>query len=106
MEVKLEDFEVRIIIYANEKTLEKILYELERKYEENEIEYFIERPLSKREIEVMKFVILGYNNTEISKKLGITKNTVKAHMSKIMEKLAVTDRVQAAVKATKQNLLQ
>ena len=106
MEVKLEDFEARIIIYANEKTLEKILYELGRKYKENEIEYFIERPLSKREIEVMKFVILGYNNTEISKKLGITKNTVKAHMSKIMEKLAVTDRVQAAVKATKQNLLQ
>ena len=54
----------------------------------------------------MAMVTATFPNTEISKKLGITKNTVKAHMSKIMEKLAVTDRVQAAVKATKQNLLQ
>ena len=106
MDVKLEDFEARIIIYANEYTLEKILYELSRKYAENEIEYYIERPLSKREIEVMKLVIAGKSNSEIAKELYITKNTVKAHMSNIMEKLAVTDRVQAAVKATKQNLLQ
>lgn len=105
MDINLENFEARIIIYANDYLVEKILYELGRKYSEDEIEYYIERPLSKREIEVMKLVIMGKSNAEISKKLNITRNTVKAHMSKIMEKLNVTDRVQAAVKATRQNLL-
>ena len=105
MDFLIEDFEARIIIYANEYTLEKILFELGRKYGENELEYYIERPLSRREIEVLKLVINGKSNAEIAKTLYITQNTVKAHMSKIMEKLAVTDRVQAAVKATRQNLI-
>lgn len=105
MDLNIEDFEARIIIYANEYTLEKILFELGRKYDENELEYYIERPLSRREIEVLKLVINGKSNSEIAKMLYITPNTVKAHMTKIMEKLAVTDRVQAAVKATRQNLI-
>lgn len=105
MEYEIQDFEARIIIYASELTLQKILFELGRKYNDNEIEYYIERPLTVREIEVLRLVINGKSNTQIAKILCITPNTVKAHMSKIMEKLAVTDRVQAAVKATRQNLI-
>lgn len=105
MDLTTEEFEARIIIYANEYTLEKILFELGRKFSENDLEYYIERPLSRREIDVLKLVINGKSNAEIAQTLYITQNTVKAHMKKIMEKLAVTDRVQAAVKATRQNLL-
>lgn len=100
-----KNFEAKIIVYANEPILKELLEILEKKYNKKEINYYVEKPLSKREIEVMKLVISGNSNSQIAKKLNITINTVKAHMSRIMDKLAVTDRVQAAVKVTGQNLL-
>lgn len=61
--------------------------------------------LTKREIEVLAFVSEGYNNTEIAKKLHLSINTVKAHVSNIMQKLEVDDRTQAAIKAISNNII-
>jgi len=61
--------------------------------------------LTKREIEVLAFVSEGYNNTEIAKKLHLSVNTVKAHVSNIMQKLEVDDRTQAAIKAISNNII-
>jgi len=61
--------------------------------------------LTKRELEVLAFVTEGYNNTEISKKLHLSVNTVKAHISNIMQKLEVDDRTQAAIKAISNNII-
>ena len=54
--------------------------------------------LTPREIEVMELLIAGYHNPEISEKLVISNHTTKAHISSIIKKLNVSNRVQATVK--------
>lgn len=56
--------------------------------------------LTTREKEVLRFMTDGMSNTEIAKEMIISHNTVKAHIGNIFEKLAVNDRVRAAVIAT------
>jgi len=57
--------------------------------------------LTPREKEVFALIPLGLSNAEIGKKLGITGGTAKIHVEKILSKLGLSDRTQAAVKATK-----
>jgi DNA-binding NarL/FixJ family response regulator len=61
--------------------------------------------LTKREGEVLKQLALGLTNKEIALGLGISYETVKEHVQHILQKLAVTDRTQAAVWAVRRNLL-
>lgn len=56
-------------------------------------------PLSPREMEILEYVTHGLINKEIAKKLGISQQTVKNHMTSILKKLNVKDRTQAAVTA-------
>ena len=60
--------------------------------------------LTSREKEVLVLLTQGLSNTEIAEKLIISAHTAKAHVCNILTKLSVTDRVQAAVKATKYDL--
>ena len=60
--------------------------------------------LTSREKEVLVLLTQGLSNTEIAEKLIISSHTAKAHVCNILTKLSVTDRVQAAVKATKYDL--
>ena len=57
------------------------------------------QPLSSREMEILKCITRGQSNKEIAKLLGISRQTVKNHMTSILRKLAVNDRTQAAVYA-------
>ncbi|MGE5263755.1 MAG: response regulator [Acidobacteriota bacterium] len=57
------------------------------------------QPLSSREMEILKCITRGQSNKEIAKMLGISRQTVKNHMTSILRKLAVNDRTQAAVYA-------
>ncbi len=57
--------------------------------------------LTDREKEVLKYVCEGLNNGEISKILDVSVNTVKVHVSSIIQKLGVEDRTQVVVKAFK-----
>lgn len=57
--------------------------------------------LTERELEVLRLIILGYSNSQISKTLKITSHTVKAHVQAILYKLNVKNRIQAAVIASK-----
>lgn len=59
--------------------------------------------LTPREIEVMNMLIKGYHNPEISKELCISEHTTKAHISSILEKLNVSNRVQAIIKYLKED---
>ncbi|MBP7212421.1 response regulator transcription factor [bacterium] len=61
--------------------------------------------LTDREMEVLKLVVGGKNNVEIAKVLIISVHTAKAHVCSILQKLHVPDRVQAAVKAVRENLV-
>jgi len=51
--------------------------------------------LSPRELEVLDCLLMGYTNRDIAEALFITEQTVKNHMTSVMRKLAVSDRVAA-----------
>ncbi len=57
------------------------------------------QPLSAREMQILQCITSGQSNKEIAKALGISRQTVKNHMTSILRKLAVNDRTQAAVYA-------
>lgn len=61
--------------------------------------------LSAREHEVLALLVEGLSNQEVGNRLHISTETVKTHMRRIMEKLGVSDRTQAAVKAVKEGLI-
>lgn len=61
--------------------------------------------LSNRELEVLKLLVEGKSNPEIAETLYISLSTAKAHVRSIMHKLAVDDRVQAAVVALRSGLV-
>lgn len=58
-------------------------------------------PLSAREIEVLDCVAQGMSNKEIADELYVTEQTVKNHMTSVLRKLDVNDRVQAVLFAVK-----
>lgn len=58
-------------------------------------------PLSVREIEVLDCVAQGLSNKEIAEELFITEQTVKNHMTSVLRKLDVNDRVQAVLRAVR-----
>jgi DNA-binding NarL/FixJ family response regulator len=56
-------------------------------------------PLSPREMEILQLIARGYSNKEVAHELGISRQTVKNHMTSILRKLSVNDRTQAALYA-------
>ncbi|MHB8160141.1 MAG: diguanylate cyclase [Thermoleophilia bacterium] len=60
--------------------------------------------LSEREVEVLKLVAEGKSNSQISKDLFITVNTVRFHLANIYQKLSVSNRTEAANYYLRQNL--
>jgi len=64
----------------------------------------LKNSLTQRELEVLKLLTDGKTNSQIAKEIIISTNTAKAHVGSIFNKLAVSDRVQAAVKAVRANL--
>lgn len=61
--------------------------------------------LTDREKDVLRLITEGKSNVEIAKDLIISVHTAKAHVCSILQKLCVNDRVQAAVKAVRKNLV-
>jgi two-component system, NarL family, response regulator LiaR len=62
--------------------------------------------LTERELQVLQQIVEGKTNKEIAKELSITIHTVKVHVCNVIQKLAVDDRTQAAVKALREGLIQ
>ena len=70
----------------------------------NQLEYDV--GLSKREKEVLTLLAQkGTSNREIAEALHITENTVKAHLSSILEKMHVHNRQQAAILAREHGII-
>ncbi|MEN9518477.1 MAG: hypothetical protein RLZZ381_1065 [Cyanobacteriota bacterium] len=62
--------------------------------------------LSTRELEILQLMVEGRSNPEIAKRLYLSLSTIKTHVRNIMNKLAVNDRVQAAVVALRSGLVE
>jgi DNA-binding NarL/FixJ family response regulator len=61
--------------------------------------------LTGREIEVVGLLAQGHTNREIAQKLVLSSGTVKVHVQRIIRKLRVSDRTQAAVRAIELGLV-
>ena len=61
--------------------------------------------LTDRETTILKYVAEGFLNKEIADQLGISENTVKIHLRNILEKLHLKNRIQAAVYAVRQGIV-
>jgi NarL family two-component system response regulator LiaR len=61
--------------------------------------------LSDRELEVLRLIADGANNSSIAEQLIISEKTVKSHVSNILSKLHLADRTQAAVLAWREGIV-
>ncbi len=61
--------------------------------------------LTPREREVLGLVARGKNNTQIARELFISVNTVTRHMTHIFSKIGASNRVEAAVYATRKRIV-
>ena len=65
----------------------------------------IRSELSDREIEVLKLIANGNDNAQIARELHISPKTVKNHISNILMKLQIENRIQAAVYAVRSGIV-
>ena len=68
-------------------------------------QHFPVRPLSPRELEVLRQVAEGCSNKEIGENLNISERTVKNHLASIMDKLDAKDRTHSVILALRQGWL-
>ncbi|SKB13863.1 Two component transcriptional regulator, LuxR family [Planktothrix sp. PCC 11201] len=67
-------------------------------------ERMVNPQLSERELDVIRLIVAGKSNAEISGILHIRESTVKFHVNNILCKLGVNDRTQAAITALKRGI--
>jgi DNA-binding NarL/FixJ family response regulator len=82
------------------------------------VERFVRRPppdkvrlerfeeLTDRELEVLQLVTRGMSNAEIGERLYLSEATIKTHLTRILSKLGVRDRVQAVVLAYESGIVE
>lgn len=91
-------------VWFDSKVANIIINEI-TKIKENSFDINENYNLTDREKEVLKYMCDGLNNSDISKILDMSINTVKVHVSSIIQKLGVEDRTQVVVKMFNSNLL-
>ncbi len=62
-------------------------------------------PLTSSELEVLRHLAEGETNRRIAEEMRLSLSTVKRHLERIISKLEVSDRTQAAVKAVERGLI-
>jgi DNA-binding NarL/FixJ family response regulator len=83
----------------------KVLQRVRASTTQPAIESTIRAELSDREIEVLKLIANGKDNAMIAAELHISPKTVKNHISNILMKLQIDNRIQAAVYAVRSGIV-
>ena len=82
----------------------KVLQRLRASSPDHEAAETLLARLSDRELQVLKLIANGKDNAEIARELFISAKTVKNHISNILLKLSIENRIQAAVYAVRSGL--
>ncbi len=82
----------------------KVLQRVRATTEDIEMADSIRAELSDRELEVLKLIANGKDNAQIAAELVISPKTVKNHISNILMKLQIQNRIQAAVYAVRSGI--
>jgi DNA-binding NarL/FixJ family response regulator len=83
----------------------KVLQRLRAQSSSEDAAATIRAELSDREIEVLKLIANGKDNAQIARELFISPKTVKNHISNILMKLQIDNRIQAAVYAVRSGIV-
>jgi two-component system response regulator DegU len=86
------------------KLAEQVLLQFQELSRRTEAEAIIS-PLTPREMEILKYIGLGYLNKQIAAELSISEQTIKNHVTSILRKLNANARTEAVVLALKQGLI-
>jgi DNA-binding NarL/FixJ family response regulator len=64
------------------------------------------RPLTEREVEILRLIAKGLSNNEAAGVLGLSRATVRTHLEHIYDKLEVTNRVEAVTEGLRKGLIE
>lgn len=92
----------------------KRFQQLEESRQENTDKHYTDKagetpdfiPLTPRELDVLRLMVEGKNNAEIAEELVVESSTIKTHVSSILSKFGVSNRVKAVRIAIEHQLLQ
>jgi DNA-binding NarL/FixJ family response regulator len=90
--------------WLSPRAAEVVLGHLRRNGSEHEVEDSRIEDLSARELDVLRLIARGMENSEIAEALNISQRTAKNHVSNILAKLGLPSRVQAAIYAVRRGL--
>jgi DNA-binding CsgD family transcriptional regulator len=62
--------------------------------------------ITKRELEILALIGMGFNNEEVAIRLGVTVNTVRNHIWNLMQKMGATSRAHAIVLAVQNGIIE
>jgi len=88
---------VRMVHRGQQRIVEEVALELAL--------HAADEPLSAREMDVLRAVGSGQSNKGIARVLGITEETVKTHVGKLLTKLKADDRMHAVLIGAKRGML-
>ena len=81
----------------------RVLAEFRRLARDSSKDRFVD--LSKREVRILRLVAEGASNKEIGDRLSLSEQTIKNYLSTIYQKLHVSSRTEAAIKAIREGLI-
>lgn len=86
------------------RSVSKGIRHIHREVADEIAQHIADDPLTDREIEVLKLIANGRGNKQVAQELGVSEETVKAHLKVIYDKLNVSDRTHAITVATRRGI--
>jgi DNA-binding NarL/FixJ family response regulator len=91
--------------WLSPRAAQTVLERMRREHQNAVVTLTADRALSPREVEVVQLVAAGLDNNQIAARLLISPRTAKNHVSSILSKLGVRNRLQAAIYAVRRGLV-